>query len=85
MAHINHNIISDYFKKRPQLKKPKMNQLGFEIPPEWKDFVDSLISIAERKAVPFKPQCFGELFDDFPIADCEQCQVYQACETESLT
>ena len=85
MATINSNWVSDYFKVRPQLKRPKCSFGMYEIQPEWKPVVDSLLAIVEPKITPFKPQCFGELFDKLPIADCEGCPVYDQCEIESLT
>ena len=48
MAEINHNMVSDYYKKRPQLKRPELNWFGFVIEPEWKPFVESMIKRIEE-------------------------------------
>jgi hypothetical protein len=45
MATINNNWVSDYYKKRPQLKRPHFGMFGYDIPPEWKPVVEKLLDL----------------------------------------
>jgi len=52
MATINNNWVSDYYKKRPQLKRPHFGMFGYDIPPEWAPVVEKLLELVGSASQP---------------------------------